>query len=117
MIYRKQIEPEDISLNTFADAKIGKLYVEFDNGNEDRKELKNKILKYYSGDGAFRVLFIMATQYQRNLKENEKHRLDLLFEIAKELLPTKPNRVLGTAYSEYLKVSGAYNYKGMRMDA
>ena len=97
----------DISVKrSFYDAKAENLYFEFDSGCEDTRQLENKIKNNYCRDGAFRVVFFMSSQYN-----NEKGRLEKLFEISKNVLKNKPNRILGCCYSEFLKDGKLFNIK------
>lgn len=108
----------ELSLEPPADARTKDLYFEMDNGHMDDAQLADKIRTHYSGHGAFRVVFFMATKEfqhwktKQHLKQLELKRLYMLFEIIKRVLPEKPNRILGASYTQYLEDGKIYNYKG-----
>jgi hypothetical protein len=94
-----------------ADFKLNdNLFVELDNGAMTKKQLKDKILKHYAGEGRLQVIFVMCSRYG---SQNEFSRLKMLFEIVKEVIPDKPNRVLGVCYSDFFSGRKPQNYKGV----
>lgn len=102
---------EKAGFDDHADFKLNdNLFVEMDNGAMTSKQLKDKILKWYAGEGKFQVIFVMCSRYG---SENEFSRLKMLFEIVKEVMPDKPNRVLGVCYSEFFNGKVATNYKSV----
>ncbi len=113
---------EFLSIKSFADAVLtlntGNLYFEFDSGHMGRKQLEDKIRVHYAGKGAFRVVFWMGTaeyahwKNRRRIRSLEEKRLKLLFEITKEVLRDKPNRVLGATYAGFLKDNQLFTGKG-----
>ena len=108
---------DKLKLDINADAIHEDIYFELDNGNEDRKQLTDKIQSNYSGKGKFQVVFWMTTDYYSHwkTKENmvalENNRLALLFSVVKEVLPFKPNRVIGASYHQFLDDGQLLNYK------
>ena len=100
---------EDLHFRKPADATLGNLFFEFDNGHMDEKQLRNKIGSYYGGKGSFRVIFFMAHRTEPAL---EYKRLEMLFDILKEVMYKKPNRVIGACYSQFLKDGKIYNLRG-----
>lgn len=117
---RQYQDIEQLKLDNKADAVFGSIFFEFDNGNEDRKQLREKIREYYSGKGKFQVLFWMATDYythwktKENIEKLEENRLNLLFDVVQESLSHKPNRVLAASYHQYLKNGQIHNYKDFK---
>jgi hypothetical protein len=109
---------EDLTIDTFADAKEGKFYLEFDNGTMTSEQIEEKIKKHYKKAGAYQVIFWMYPReyiYHRDverIKALEQKRLEMLFEIVKKLLKDKPNRILGACYHTYLSDGKLYNYRG-----
>jgi hypothetical protein len=111
-----------LTLRTFADAKLTlntqDLYFEFDSGHMGRKQLIEKINAHYKGRGAFRVIFWMGTaEYAHwkdleRIKNLERRRLNMLFDIVTRGLKDKPNRVLGAGYHDYLEIGRLYTCKG-----
>ena len=117
-LYDRQYEGlEQLRLDYNADAVCGDVYFELDNGNEDRKQLIEKINSHYSGKGKFQVIFWMTTEYfthwktKENIEKLEENRLNLLFEVVQKELPHKPNRILGGTYHKYLEDGQVFNYK------
>jgi hypothetical protein len=100
---------DDLHFRKPADATLGNLYFEFDNGHMDNKQLRNKIVSYYGGKGSFRVIFFMAHRTDPAL---EHRRIELLFKIVKDVLKQKPNRILGACYTKYLSDGKIYNLRG-----
>lgn len=96
--------PADAMLKLFS----GNVFFEFDSGYETT-ELEEKLTKYYSGPGQFRVIFFMA--HSDNIKRLEKNRLDYLFKVVGKLLRHKPNRVLANTYTDFLKTGKLYNLR------
>lgn len=115
---------EFLSMKTFADAMLllntGNLYFEFDSGHMGRAQLVEKMRTHYTGKGAFRVIFFMGTaeyahwKNKERIKGLERKRLELLFEIVREELRDKPNRVLGATYHGFLKNKRVYASKEKR---
>ncbi|MFA5823211.1 MAG: hypothetical protein WC853_09065 [Thermodesulfovibrionales bacterium] len=103
----EQLSVSRIEINP--DAHLGNLYFEFDNGHMDDDQLADKIRNNYSGNGAFRVIFFMRHRYDD--AGGEDRRLDKLFEIVKNTLPSKKGRILGACYSEFLKDGKIHNCK------
>ncbi|RJR18189.1 MAG: hypothetical protein C4581_06635 [Nitrospiraceae bacterium] len=114
---RKYAGIESLRLDNKADAVCGDMYFELDNGNEDRKQLTEKIRNHYSEKGKFQVIFFMTTDYythwktMENIKTLEENRLRLLFDIAGDILKHIPNRLLAASYHTYLEDGQVYNYK------
>ena len=96
-----------------ADARLGKIYFEFDNGRMADEQLEEKIRTRYSGRGNVQVIFWMASRYHEELEEK---RLEKLFEICKKVLYDKPNRVIGATYSGFIRDGKLYNYKGGKLE-
>ena len=114
---RKYADIERLRLDKNADAVCGDMYFELDNGNEDRKQLTDKIRRYYSGQGKLQVIFFVTTEYfshwksRGNIIKLEENRLKLLFEVASKILKHKPNRLLAASYHKYLEDGQVCNYK------
>jgi hypothetical protein len=112
---------EYLTIRTFADAKLtpntGNLYFEFDNGHMTRTQLIEKIRNHYRVKGAYRVVFWMASaeyshyKHSQRINSLEQKRLNMLFDIIKETLKDKPNRILGACYHQYLLDGKVYNYR------
>ena len=112
---------EFLTVRTFADAVLrlntGNLYFEFDSGHMGRKQIKDKIRTHYAGKGTFRIVFWMGTakyahwKNVKRIKALEQKRLDMLFEIVRQVLRDKPNRVLGATYSGFLENQQLYTCK------
>lgn len=108
---------DQLRLDNNADSICGDMYFELDNGNEDRKQLAEKIRSHYSGKGKFQVIFWMTTDYyshwktKESIKKLEENRLNLLFEVVQKELRHKPNRVLAASYHQYLEDGKVYSYK------
>ncbi len=107
-----------LAVNGFADAQQGQsMFFEMDNGTMAEDQLKDKIKKYYLRDGAYQVIFWMYPKeyvYHRDverIKALEQKRLEMLFDIVKKVLKTKPNRILANGYHDYLKDGKLYNYR------
>jgi hypothetical protein len=104
-----------------SDATVGTLHFELDAGHMDRRELREKIIRNYTQPGMYQVVFIMASRYGRSPRirkgviEHEKNRLNMLFDLARELLPYKPSRVLGASYEQFLETGKVYNFKGQKI--
>jgi len=104
-------------LDNNADAVCGNIYFEMDNGNESREQLLEKIKSNYAGKGEFQVIFWMSTDFathwktKENIKKLDHNRLRLLFDVVKEAVPYKPNRLLGASYEQFLEDGKIYNYK------
>ena len=116
--YDKKYEGIDkLKLDNIADAVYEHIYFELDNGNEDRKQLAEKIQQNYSSKGKFQVICWMTTDYyshwktMENIKKLENNRLNLFFDIVKETIPQKPNRILGASYHNFLEDGQLINYK------
>jgi hypothetical protein len=68
--------------------------------------------------GAYRVIFWMGTaeyahwKNMEKVKSLEQNRLNMLFDIIKNVLKDKPNRILGASYHQYLENGKLYNRKG-----
>lgn len=92
-----------------ADAHIGNLYFELDNGHENDAQLTEK-LRRYAIPGTFQVIFIMAHRYGQ--KELENCRLEKLFEIGNKIVGHKPNRILGATHHGFLDSGILKNLKG-----
>lgn len=92
---------EELSIKTFADAKLGDIYFEFDNGHMTGDQLKDKLSRHYKGRGRFIVVFFMGHRYRD--PHGEKLRLNKLFDIVREVLPHKPGRVFAACYSEFIE--------------
>lgn len=90
----------------FNDGKT-RLYFEFDNGNEDEAQLREKFQKYYKDEGKYRVIFFMASRYNQ-----EQSRLDKLFNIVEGEMKGLTGRILGACYSQYLENGKVYNLRG-----
>ena len=107
-----------LDLHKPADANIGNIHFEMDNGNMTPRQLREKIVKYYLKPGEYQVIFFMASPYKdhwramERIVADEQRRLDILFNLTKELLPHKPNRVRGASYHQFLKDGKLYNFKG-----
>jgi hypothetical protein len=95
-----------------ADVTIGNLFFEFDNGHMNNDQLEEKLRTHYLGKGSYRVVFFMSHRYNEDL---EKERLVKLFEIVREVMYKKPNRILGTCYTQYLLDGKIYNLKGEKV--
>jgi hypothetical protein len=100
----------DTFIGKSADARIGSLLWEFDNGHMNADQLEEKIRMNYAGRGIYRVVFIMAHEY--NNKDREKDRLYMLFQIVRRILPHKKNRILGNSYSLFLETGKLHNWRG-----
>jgi len=101
---------EDTSLEKTADARTSSLLWEFDNGHMTVSQLEEKIKMNYTRRGVYRVVFIMAHEYDN--KDRERDRLYMLFQIVRRILPHKKNRILGNSYNLFLKTGKLYNWKG-----
>jgi hypothetical protein len=99
--------------NHNADAQVGDLYFEMDNGYMDRKQLIEKMMIHYSKREKLQVLFIMC--HKHDISELEQKRLDMLFSVSKEVFPYKPNRVLGCCYTDFLRNGKVFNRKGVEV--
>ncbi len=117
----KLFHNEDITnlkISNTGDAEAGGVYFEMDNGHMNEDQLRDKIQRYYSGKGKFIVIFWMATaeyahwKTKENIKRLEKNRLNMLFDILKETMREKPNRILGACYSQFLEDGKLYTMKG-----
>jgi hypothetical protein len=114
-------EIDCVSLAPPADATIGNLHFELDAGHMDRREIREKIIRNYTQPGMYQVVFIMASRYGRSPRirkgviEQERNRLNMLFDIAREILPFKPSRLLGASYEEFLENGKTYNFKGQEI--
>ena len=114
---RKYEGIEKLRLDKNADAVFEDIYFELDNGNEDRKQLADKIRTHYAGKGKFQVIFWMTTDYythwktKENIEKLEENRLKLLFEVANDIIPYKPNRLLAASYHKYLEDGRIYSFK------
>jgi len=114
---RNYVDIDRLRLDKNADAVCGEMYFELDNGNEDRKQLAEKIRNHYSGKGKFQVIFWMNTEYythwktKKTIEKLEENRLNLLFDVLKGTLRHKPNRVLAGSYHKYLEDGQVCNYK------
>lgn len=112
---------EYLSLKTCADAVLvlgsGLLYLEFDSGHMGTKQLTDKIKAHYICKGAYRVIFWTGTaEYAHwknidNIKRLERKRLNMLFEITRNILRSKPNRILGASYHQYLEDGKLHNFR------
>lgn len=89
------------------DTPFGKFYFEFDNNTMNDDKLIDKIKSHYSGEGKYRVIFFMG----HRIPELEQKRLEKLFEIVKNTLPSKKGRILGACYSQYLKDGKFYDWR------
>lgn len=78
---------ENTSIENRADARIGSLLWEFDNGHMSSTQLEEKIRMNYTGRGTYRVVFIMAHEYDK--KDLERKRLYMLFQIVRKILAHK----------------------------
>ena len=96
------------------DAHLENIYFEFDNGHMNDDQLIEKIRKNYSSHGAYRVVFFMRHRYDNT--EGEKVRLEKLFEIARQTLRKKPNRILGATYSGFLQNGKVFNLNGIEVE-
>lgn len=100
-----------------ADATIGNIYFEMDNGHMNDRQLREKINLHYSKPGQFQVVFIMASPCKAHWRTREKvqadelRRLNKIFGIARELLPHKPNRILAASYEQFLEDGQLRSYK------
>ena len=120
-LYDRQYEGlTDLRLGKYADAVCEDVFFELDNGNEDRKQLYEKIKYNYSGKGKFRAVFWMTTDYythwktKENIKKLEENRLKLLFEVVQKTTRHKPNRILAASYHQYLEDGKLYNLKDIK---
>ncbi len=48
----------------------------------------------------------------QKIKRFEKNRLNMLFDLLKETMKEKPNRILGTGYSQFLEDGKLYIMRG-----
>ena len=101
---------DEVSLEPPSDARIGNLFFELDNGHMSPSLLEDKIRRYYSGPGRYRVVFIMASRYLT--LEEEQRRLEMIFDIIRRVYPHKPNRILAASYRQFLEDGMFYNFKG-----
>ena len=97
-----------------ADAVMGNLYFEFDNGHMDEEQLSHKMRKYYSGHGQFQVVFWMAHREKKSWLEKE--RLQKLFDIIGELFYDRPNRIVAAQYSGFIENGKLFNFKGKEVE-
>jgi hypothetical protein len=100
---------KDVSFKGTADATLGNIFFEFDNGHMNDDQLEEKLRTHYLGRGNYRVVFFMSHRYNNDL---EKERLHKLSGLVKEVMYKKPNRILGACYSQYLKDGLIFNLKG-----
>lgn len=109
---------DSVSMAPPSDARIGNIFIEFDNGHMTDHQLEEKILKNYSKAGMFQVAFIMASPYKAHWRTKEKtkadeiRRLNKLFAVSSRILPHKPNRIIGASYEQFLEDGKFYNCKG-----
>lgn len=109
---------DKLELRHDADAKIGNVYIEFDNGNQGRPFLKEKLLKYYARPGNYQVIFIMAAYNKSHWRKpeqtikDENSRIGVLRRAVDETIHQKPNRVLIAGYTQFMSSGELYNYKG-----
>ena len=100
----------ETSIENIADARIGSLMWEFDNGHMNVGQLEEKIRMNYTSRGVYRVAFVLAHEYDS--KDREKERLYMLFQIVKRVLPHKKNRIIGNCYHSFLETGKLYNCRG-----
>ena len=99
---------QEVSFKQPADASIGHLRFEMDNGHMSADQLEEKISNHYRR-GDVQVVFIM-----RSLYDTEEPRLKMIFDISEELFYDQPNRILGAGYNEFLKNGKLFNRKGSK---
>ncbi len=108
---------EGLSVPNTYDAHYQNICFEFDNGNMSKDQLIDKIKRHYTGKGIFQVIFWMATaeyahwKTKENIKRLENNRLIMLFDILKETMKEKPNRILGASYSQFLEDGKLFNMR------
>jgi hypothetical protein len=104
---------KNLNVKPPADATLGNIFFEMDNGFQGTEQWIEKISNYYSGEGSFRVIFFLATRYSTDREEN---RLNKLFEILRKVMYRKPNRILGACYCKYLKDGKVYNLRNEEVE-
>lgn len=109
---------DTLELRHDADAKIGRIFIEFDNGNQGRPFLKEKLLKHYAKPGNYQVIFIMGAYnkahwraFEQTVKD-ENSRIGVLRAAIAETIHQKPNRVLIAGYAQFLRSGEMFNYRG-----
>lgn len=107
-----------LELRQDADAKIGNVYIEFDNGNQGKPFLKEKLLKHYAKPGNYRVVFFMGAYNKAHWRKaeqtarDEDSRIAVLRGAIAETIHQKPNRVLIAGYTQFLSSGKLFNYRG-----
>ena len=99
---------QEVSFEKPADASIRQYRFELDNGHMDDKQLEEKLVKHYANAHG-QVVFIMR---HRECPHLEAGRLQKVFNISEKVFPSKPNKVLGACYTQFLKNGIAINRKG-----
>lgn len=106
-----------LHFNPPADATIGGIFFEMDNGHMNERQLREKIERHYVVPGKFQAVFIMASPNKAHWRTREKiqadelRRLRKIFAIARELLTQKPNRILAASYEQFLEDGTLYSFK------
>lgn len=102
--------PAEVTFAKPADARILRYSIELDNGHMDDSQLEEKLRKHYL-DSEGQVIFIMR---HREFPHLEARRLKKVFDISARVFPTKPNKVLGACYHQYLEDGIFYNRRGQQ---
>jgi hypothetical protein len=103
---------EELRIEKSADAVIGNLYFEFDNGSMDISQLEEKLKEHYSRDGKYQVIFFMRNRSDDISKPLEENRIKILFQAVQNVLRDKKGRVLAVGYLDYLNGGSIKNWKG-----
>ena len=99
---------QEVSFEKPADASIWQYHFELDNGHMDDKQLEEKLVKHYAHAHG-QVIFIMR---HRECPHLEAGRLQKVFNISEKVFPSKPNKVLGACYTQFLKNGIVWSRKG-----
>jgi hypothetical protein len=113
-------EVERLHFHPPADATIGNVFFELDNGHMTDRQLREKIERHYAGPGRFQVVFFMASpnkahwRTRERIEADELRRLAKILTIAREVLPHKPHRILAASYEQFLEEGKLYSFKRKR---